>query len=416
MQIETPQNVLLERYAQLIVKHGMNVQEGQIVNLSAEPYHRQLIAMIAEKAYQAGAKLVISDIADPHLQRLRATVGKAQYLEFVPEYLVAKYRELVDSNAASMRLDGPEDPEVFVGVDTKNINLMRRSLRTAASYYYDQGINRSKVQWLVAAAATPAWARRVFPEALPAEAEGLLWQEIFRLCRVDNENFLELWNEHDLRLHKRRKELSELGIRELHFIGPKTDLRVGLSERARFKGGSDLSALGVRFQPNMPTEEVYTTPDWRLTEGYVLVTRPIKVNGVTVRDLSLVFQKGELISFECSAGREVFSEYIGSDSGAKRLGEVALVGVDSPVFKSGRLFESILLDENAACHIALGMAYKDCLDSGGSLNTQELAQCGCNESSAHLDMMISDCEVSVTAELIDGKKVPLIEKGQWREL
>jgi aminopeptidase len=208
--------------------------------------------------------------------------------------------------------------------------------------------------------------------------------------------------------------LNDLGVKSLKFTGPGTDLVVGLSERARFRGGSDRGPSGASYEPNIPTEECFTTPDWRKTEGRVRATRPFLINGVLIRDLVLNFRNGEIASFEASAGAETFREYIASDAGAKRLGEVALVGIDSPVFKSGKVFEEILFDENAACHIAVGFAYKNCLSDFQNLTNEDVERIGCNESVVHTDMMISDEHVSVDAELYKGGTLRLINNGEWQ--
>jgi aminopeptidase len=254
----------------------------------------------------------------------------------------------------------------------------------------------------------------VFPELPREKAEDALWQAIFSIARVDQEDFLDVWQRHNQTLHRRGTLLNQCGIKTLHFTGPGTDLRVGLSERAKFKGGTDNGPTGKPFEPNIPTEENFTTPDCRRTEGVVRATRPFLVNGVLVEGLSLTFKAGAIESFSATAGADTFREYINSDAGAKFLGEVALVGIDSPVFQSGRVFEEILFDENAACHIAVGSAYKFCIDGGDSMSSEELAAIGCNESSVHTDMMISNEEVTVEAELYQGGTLTIIKDGAWQ--
>ena len=223
-----------------------------------------------------------------------------------------------------------------------------------------------------------------------------------------------MWSKHNDTLHRRARELNALEIEQLHFTGPGTDLNVFLDKRARFKGGTDIGPHGEPFEPNIPTEECFTTPDCRKTSGVVRATRPFLVNGVLIEGLTIEFEKGEIKSFDAVKGAATFEEYLSSDPGARRLGEVALVGIDSPVFKSGRVFEEILFDENAACHIAVGSAYKFCLDGGSDLSKDELSEIGCNESSVHTDMMISDEHVSVTARTYRGEKVCLIKDGEWQ--
>lgn len=403
----------LKNYAEVIVVHGLNVQQDQVVNISTEAIHRNLALLIADVAYERGAKLVNIDLSEPRLHRLRILKSKEENLKYVPEYVGQKYRELVDSTAANLKLIGSEDPDILADLDPKRLNTVRLSNHMAVKYFYDEGIGKSKVHWTVAAAATPKWGLKLFPEETPEKACDLLWDEIFKICRADSSDPVGAWVEHDKRLHSRSKQLNEMQIKELHFTGGGTDLRIGLSKKAKFKGGTDISPREVPFEPNVPTEEVFTTPDYRKTEGFVKTTRPFLINGKLIVDLELTFEKGQITKFSAKEGEATFREYISSDEGANRLGEVALVGIDSPVYQSGLVFQEILFDENAACHIAVGSAYKFCLHGGGSMSKEELAECGCNESTVHTDMMISSEAVDVTAITYDEKSVPLLRAGSW---
>ncbi len=403
----------LENYAELLVGHGLNVQEGQLVNISAEGYHRDFVLKITEAAYKRGAVYVDVDLTDPRTGRTRVLHSKPENLEFVPPYLQKRFHDIVDTNAANLKLVGSESPDLFADLDPQALNTLRKASYHALKYFYDEGIGKAKVHWTVAAAATQGWGVKVFPDDSPEEAEAKLWEEIFRICRADRPDCLDYWKTHNEALHARARKLTDLELKSLHFTGNSTDLRVGLSPKAVFKGGSDESPRGVPFEPNIPTEEVFTTPDWRQTEGFVKTTRPFYITGRLVEDLEITFAKGEIQDFKCSAGAETFEAYINSDPGGKRLGEVALVGIDSPVYQSGRVFQEILFDENAACHIAIGSAYKFCLDGGETMEAQELESLGCNESSVHTDMMISSEKVDVTAETFAGQSIPLIEKGRW---
>lgn len=407
-------DLLLERYAQLLVRWGANVQPGQLVNISAEVVHRDLVYRVAQEAYRAGASAVMLDLIEPRLQRFKLETVKDEYVSLTPKHVPAKYQQIVDDQGAQIKIIGPEYPMLLAGLDPKRVNDERKAFYTAVRSFYEEGIGRSRVHWTIGAAATPGWGARIFPDLAPQEAEDALWSNIFSITRVAHEDFMELWRVHDETLHRRSQGLNALGIKSLRFTGPGTDLVVGLSERARFKGGSDRGPTGASFSPNLPTEECYTTPDWRETEGTVRTTRPFLINGVLIRDLVLHFSHGEIVSFEATAGAEVFREYISSDPGARRLGEVALVGIDSPVFKSGKVFEEILYDENAACHIAIGFAYKNCLDRFQTITKDELDAIGYNESIVHTDMMISDENVSVEAELRSGGKMQLISCGEWQ--
>ncbi|MBN8568399.1 MAG: aminopeptidase [Ignavibacteria bacterium] len=403
------------RYAELLVRFGLNVVPGQVVNIGAEACSRDFVIDVVDAAYAAGAKFVNVDLIDQRVLRSRVLYSGFDDYGYVPAFMGVKYKDLVDEASANLRIIGSEDPEILSDLDPKALNKIRLSQHLAIKYFYDEGIGKSKVQWTVAAAATPGWARKLFPHETEQQGVEKLWNAIFDICRVGNDNFLELWRAHDAALHARAEKLNTLKIKKLHFVGPGTDLNVYLSNKALFKGGSDVGPRGVSFEPNVPTEEVFTTPDARLTEGFVTTTRPFLVNGRLIKGLKLEFSKGVISSFSAEEGEDTFREYISSDDGAVRLGEVALVGIDSPVYKSGIVFEEILFDENAACHIAVGSAYKCCLNGGTTMTKEELQAVGCNESSVHTDMMISSEEVNVHAELFDGSSVSLITKGLWDE-
>ncbi|MCB0343641.1 MAG: aminopeptidase [Bdellovibrionales bacterium] len=406
----------LRNYAELLVAHGLNVQSGQVVNISSEAIHRDFSYAVAEAAYARGAKHVNIDLMEPRLARLRIEKSSEEDLAYVPKYLSVKYRDLVDQTAANIKIIGSENPDILADLDPKRVNTVRLNQHLAVKYFYDEGIGKSKVHWTVAAAATPRWGQKVFPKLGAEEACAKLWDEIFRICRADKPNCLELWREHNDTLQARAKKLTDLKIKQLHFTGPGTDLYVGLSQKAKFKGGGDMSPRKVEFEPNVPTEEVFTTPDCRETHGKVRATRPFLINGKLITDLELEFNAGKISSFSASEGEETFREYIRSDENADRLGEVALVGIDSPVFQSGLVFQEILFDENAACHIAVGSAYKFCLEGGDSMSKEELEAVGCNDSTVHTDMMISSEEVNVSAQTYNGEQIALIENGKWAAL
>lgn len=407
-------DTLLDRYAELLVKHGLNVQKGQLVCVAAEVIHRKLVQKVVRHAYKQGAKYVHVELLDPVNTKTRLLKTQNEDdLAYIPEFVKMRYNTLVDEHAANLRIDGSEDPELLADVAADKVNAMQLNFKKAVQYFYDEGIGKAKVHWTVASGATPKWGQKVFPELGPKEAEYALWKEIFQACRVDREDCLAFWQKHNTILNNRAKMLTNMKIQELHFTGPGTDLRVRLSPKARFKGGADKSARGVDFEPNIPTEECFTTPDYRYTEGTARITRPILVNGTTVEGLTLTFEKGRITNFDATKGKEQFKAYIDSDPGARQLGEVALVDISSPIYQSKKIFYSILYDENAACHIAVGSAYAFCLDGGETMTEKEQAEIGCNKSHTHLDVMISSEEVDVASTSYDGKEVQLMKQGKW---
>lgn len=404
----------LEMYANLLISHGLNVQPGQIVNIACELIHRELAERMVRAAYRRGAKFVNVDYVDPVLTRLRVEESKSEeYLRYVPRYIPVKYEDFVEDGAAVIRLIGSEDPDSLSDLPPQKVNDLQNFYRQSLKRYYAEGVGKSRVQWTVAAAATPKWAKKVFPELDENKAYIALWDSIFKICRADQSDCLEFWDRHQRYLRERGQKLTDLQIKELHFTGPGTDLKVGLSPKAIFKGGGETTPEGIDFEANIPTEECFTTPDYRQTEGKVRVTRPVLVNGKMIKGLEVEFHKGEITKFSAVEGQDHFAAYIANDQGARRLGEVALVGIDSPIYQSKRIFEEILFDENAACHIAVGFAYRFCIEGGPNMTAEELDAVGCNDSHVHTDFMISSEEVDVTAQTYSGKRVTLIAKGKW---
>jgi aminopeptidase len=364
-------------------------------------------------AYACGARHVSVELVDPLVNRLRIENSEPEHLRFVPNFERVKYLDLVKEKAAVLKIVGSEEPDALEDLDPEKVNTIRLNRHLAIKEFYDEGIDKSLVHWCVAAASTPKWGVQVFPGLDSKTANRKLWNQLFKICGVDSADYLDKWNRKSAALKQRAEKLNSMGIKELLFKGPDTDLKVGLSDRALFKGGPEMGPYGVEFEPNIPTEEVFTTPDFRVTSGTARVTRPVMVNGVIVRDLVVRFEDGQLVDFTAKSGEAAFKAYIDSDEGGRRLGEVALVGVDSPIYRSGLMYHEILLDENAACHIAVGSGYKFCIEGGDSLSTEEALEIGCNESTVHTDLMISSENVDVVAVVEDGQQVALLKGGAW---
>ena len=406
----------LQNYADLLVRFALNLQEGQELQISAEVVHLELANLIVETAYRAGAKYVQLNVVSPRADRARIQYTKnSEDLDYLPDYLASRMDHFIDHRGATLSLVGSGEPDLFSDLSPQLVNRMSMARRKKFQRFYKEGIHHSKVHWCVASAATPRWAKKVYPELSEEQALAALWNDIFFMSRADTSDWLARWERHNAILHKRSKLLTELNIKDLHFVGPGTDLRVGLSKRARFQGGTHPSSpSGLHFEPNIPTEECFTTPDFRKTEGHVRVTRPFLIHDMEVKGLEIVFKEGKIASYTAEKGEEIFGEYIASDEGGSRLGEVALVGIDSPIYQTGRLYGEILIDENAACHIAVGSAYLYCLEGGEALSHEELADLGYNESHCHTDMMISSEKVDVTAHTYSGDEVHLLVKGEWQ--
>ncbi|MCB0358556.1 MAG: aminopeptidase, partial [Bdellovibrionales bacterium] len=243
----------LSRYAELCVTHGLNVQPGQLVNISAEVCHRDFAYLVAQAAYAKGAKYVHLDLVEPRMARLRIDESDEKWLSYVPSYLSPKYDELVAACGANLKILGSEDPDLLADADPKRVNTVRMNNYRSLRHFYSEGIGKSRVHWTIAAAATPAWGQKVFgTDCPPKVAERKLWDEIFSICRVTSPTFLEDWISHNDNLQRRAELLNGRRIRKLQFRGPGTDLTVCLSQQARFKGGRDMSPRGVEFEPNLP--------------------------------------------------------------------------------------------------------------------------------------------------------------------
>ncbi len=404
-------NTLLNRYADLILTHGVNLQKDQILNISVEAYGRDFAMLLTEKAYKIGAKAVYVDLIDTRATQLKLHYSNVENLKFIPDYMVKKYDEFVDKKISTIRLICPENPDILKHEDPLKINAFNFARNSSAKRFYEEGIGQSKFSWNISAMATPLWGKKLFPSLTEKEAENALWQEIFKICMVDKEDCLERWTKRDEKIKQRAKNLFMLNIKDFHFTGPNTDLHIGISEKALFGGGSEKNDLGIPFEPNIPSEEIFTTPDYRTVNGTVAATRPFLINGRQVKNLKMEFKNGKVVNFSADEGKENFAEYIKTDEGASRLGEMALVGIDSPIYQSGHIFEEILFDENAACHIALGNGFEFCIEGSQNMTAEQLDEMGFNKSSLHTDIMISSEKVDVTGTTRDGKTINIIKSG-----
>lgn len=402
----------LRRYAELLITRGVGLLKGQLLIITGESVHESFAKILAEVAYAHGAKYVEWALINPWLRKLHlASVGVTDY-GYVPPHAAMLLNQLVDCGGAVLSLRGPEQPELFENFDPNKVQAMNQGRRKALNPFYSKGIDGG-VHWCIGCVATPGWAERVFPKLKGKKAESRLWKAIFQITGADREDCLEQWDELDRTLHARTAKLDALSIKTLIFEGNGTKLQVGLSCKAKWLGGSLASGLkkGRRTSPNVPSVEVFTTPDLRRTEGVLKATKPVWINGTLVEGLVVHFKKGKVVKFSARKGRKAFAAMLAVDKGAKFLGEIAIVGIDSPIYKSGLLFEETLYDENCACHAAFGNAYLRAI--AGRLSKNALAKLGVNSSAVHHDVMLSDKNTDVTAITYSGKQVALIRKGRW---
>ncbi len=409
----------LKRYARLLVEHGAGLRPGQEVFVHTERAHRELALLVGEAAYDRGASAVSYWIKDPLVTAQVIRRGQLERIELHHEAERQWFGKVLKSGGALISLRGDEYPDLSAELALSHPvehEIFTRSQRSVAVAFHAHGINRSLCPWVVAGAPTAAWAAKVLPrlDTDPEQAYERLAELIFRFTFADQENALELAAKRDQQLHARRRILDQLAIEELHVHGGGSDLRVGLTPKARWLGGSKETASGQVFNANVPSLENYTTPDRRLTQGRLAATMPFRTkSGVLVEDLVLNFEDGRVTALQASRGGKGFKRWIDSDEGARYLGEFALVGGDSAIAQSGLFFEHTLFDENAWSHVAVGKAYANCLRGGPEMSPAELRSLGCNDSVIHTDLMFGSPEVSITAKRSRRGEVPLLVDGQW---
>jgi aminopeptidase len=395
---------LLERYADLIVSVGANVQEDQVVAVEALPEARPLVQAIAARAYDKGARYVDVQYFDPEVKRIRGLRAREETLGWVPPWLGRRLLALGELDAARIVLVPLVPPGSLDGVEPGRAGQDRLpTLKESFSVIDDRS-----VAWTLSPFPTEQWARVVYPDVDPEAALARLWEDVAHVCRLDEPDPARAWHERIEQIWQNARRLDALDLDALHFSGPGTDLTVGLLPSSRFakEGGSSQTRTGVRHVPNIPTEEVYTTPDPERTEGVVSATKPLDVAGSLVTGLRLRFEGGRVVEIDADTNADTLRGRCAADDGAGRLGEVALVDRESRIGRLGRTFYSTLLDENAASHLALGDAY-----SAPIADPADIPRI--NESAIHIDFMVGSDDVTVTGRTKDGREVPVLVGGDW---
>ena len=396
----------LDRYARLAVEVAVNLQPGQFLRISAHPEHLPLVRAIGRVAYERGARYVETHYRDMHLTRARVEHAPEDTLEWSPPWTLSLLDHMIDTRGATIAITGEAEPELLADLDQRR--AQRTRARLAAEKLLDAE-NRRLIQWTIVGYPNEGWAKAVFGEP---DVERL-WDAVITATRLDEPDPVGAWRAHIDRLRARAAALDERQFDAIRFVGPGTDLTVGLSDRHRWLTAAEETVDGVPHLVNVPTEEVYTTPDRRRTEGTVRSTFPLALGGTIVRGLELRFSGGRVVEVRAETGEEAVREEMTTDEGAGFLGEVALVDGDSRVRRTGVVFLDTLFDENASCHIAWGQGIPVALDGGEEMTADELVAAGYNDSIVHTDFMIGGPDVTVLGVERGGGEVPIIRDDRW---
>lgn len=402
---------VLKKYAQLIAEKGVNIQKGQEVIVRADLDQPDFVKLVVEACYKAGAGKVEVEWNYQPLTKVHVRYRSLKTLSRVEAWEEAKLQHRVDALPAVIYLDS-EDPDGLNGINQAKLAKSQQAKYGIIKPYQDKMENR--YQWCIAAVPGVAWAKKLFPGMTKAQAIEKLWEAILTTSRVDDDP-MAAWDAHNADLAARCDYLNGLGLESLHYTaGNGTDLTVGLITDALFLGGQE-RALGsdIPFNPNIPSEEVFTTPMRGAAEGIVYSTKPLSYQGELIENFSIRFANGRAVEVKAERNEELLRTMISMDEGAAMLGECALVPQNSPICRSGLLFYNTLFDENAACHLALGMGFANCLRDYGQYTLEECRAKGVNDSMVHTDFMIGCDDLSITGRTRDGREVQIFKDGNW---
>ena len=401
----------LDRLAEVAVRVGLNLRAGQELIMTAPMDALPLARKITEQAYKAGAVLVTTLYSDDASTLARYKYAPDASFDFASAWMSDGIANGFRSGAARLAIAGA-NPALLAEQDPKKVSRANVAASKVSKPAMEL-ITRHEINWTIVASATPEWAKLVFPGDREDIAVAKLWEAIFAASRINVDDPVEEWRQHGERLKQRVDMLNERRFAALHFKSDGTDLTVGLADDHLWAGGGTMAGNGVYCQPNIPTEECFTTPHKDRVEGTVRASKPLSHQGTLIENIAVQFEAGRIVEASATAGEDVLNQLISTDDGARRLGEVALVPHASPIAQSGILFWNTLFDENAANHIALGQAYSTCIIDGEKMNEEELAKRGANSSLIHVDWMIGTAEMDVDGITADGAREPLLRKGAW---
>jgi len=394
------------KLAELAIRFGVNLQQDQELFISAPIAAVEFVREITEQAYQAGAKLVTVIYSDDQMTLSRYNSGPDSTFDYAPDWLYSGIANAFNNGAARLAVAG-ETPGLLAGQDGEKVSRANRAQSTAAKPMI-KAITTLATNWSIVPFASPGWAKQVFPDLAEDEAVAALWEQILRVTRADLDDPVTAWKDHVATLQTRMNTIQDMKLWGLRFHDGDTDVTVGLADDHVWQGGTVVAQNGVEFEPNLPTEEIFTMPHKDRVDGRVVFTKPVALMGSIVDGLVVEFKNGKVISVHAEKGQDVFQKFVETDEGASFLGEVALVPHSSPISQSGVLFFNTLFDENAACHIAFGQSYSMNLPEG-----VDGAPRGANTSSVHMDCMIGNAKMSVDGVNADKSVVAIMRDGEF---
>lgn len=401
----------LEKYAELAVKVGVNIQKEQTLVIYATLDAAELVRLIVKKAYETGADDVIVNWDDDTVTKTKYALAPEEAFSVYPVWKAKEREELVEKGAAFMSIVS-SSPDLLKDAKPERISSFQKAAGKALAKYR-QAVQSDKVSWTVIAAASPAWAAKVFPDESAETQVEKLWEAIFKATRADQENPVEAWQQHDANLHEKVHYLNEKHYSKLHYTAPGTDLTIELPKNHIWVGAGSTNENGHEFMANMPTEEVFTVPFKTGVNGTVASTKPLSYGGNIIDRFSVTFENGKIVAVKAEVGEEILQRLVDTDEGSHYLGEVALVPYNSPISQSNILFFNTLFDENASNHLAIGSAYAFCIEGGKKMTSDELKANGLNESITHVDFMIGSAEMDIDGITADGQKEPVFRGGNW---
>jgi aminopeptidase len=401
----------LEKYAELAVKVGVNVQNGQTLVVNANLDAAEFVRVVVKKAYEAGAHNVVVNWNDDVVSRLKYDLAPAESFQEYPEWRAKETIAYAENDAAFMSIIS-SSPALLKGVDSERIANYQKAAGTALKQYRKY-IQSDKVSWTVIAAPSQGWADMVFPDEPKETRIEKLWDAIFTTTRVDLEDPVGAWKKHDETLREKANYLNEKKYQKLHYRAPGTDLTIELPEKHIWCGAGSINEKGFSFMANMPTEEVFTVPNKTGVNGTVSSTKPLSYGGNIIDEFTITFENGRIIDVKAKEGEAILKQLVATDEGSHYLGEVALVPYNSPISQANILFFNTLFDENASNHLAIGSAYAFCLEGGKTMSAEELQAHGLNESITHVDFMIGSDQMDIDGITLDGKTEPVFRNGDW---